>query len=205
MRPAARWDTHIRILRQVDAAALTTTLVLSQPVRFGLEQEPQLLGGYTVPYWPVDAARGLAWWAWLGPRGTRDVRLIGCPGRREAGGPHRHPGGFRSHDHRLVHVRRAHGPQLCRARPAAGHPAAAGVRPGPVRADAPAAEPVRADAPVPGGRGGGPPRWCRCPSCCSCRHQSSSRSTACRVPGRARRQALDTTPESVLRSAPGRA
>ncbi len=77
VRPAAWRDTHIRSLRHVDAAALATTLVLTQLARFGFEHADLPVAGLTVPYWLVGAALGVTWWAWLGLRGARDVRLIG--------------------------------------------------------------------------------------------------------------------------------
>ena len=58
VRPAAWRDTHIRSLRRVDAAALAATLVLTQLVRFGFEQEALRLGQLTMPYWLVGAVLG---------------------------------------------------------------------------------------------------------------------------------------------------
>ena len=77
VRPAAWRDTHISSLRRVDAAALAATLVLTQLLRFGFEQEALRLGQLTMPYWLVGAVLGATWWGWLELRGARDVRLIG--------------------------------------------------------------------------------------------------------------------------------
>ncbi|MFI7583273.1 sugar transferase [Kocuria sp. M1N1S27] len=75
---SATWRAiHIRSLRRVDAVALATTIVLTQLLRFGLEEGSLPFGGVPVPYWLVGAVLGTAWWAWLDLRGARDVRLIG--------------------------------------------------------------------------------------------------------------------------------
>ena len=77
VRPAAWREAHIRSLRRVDAVALAATIVLTQLMRFGLEEGSLPFGGVPVPYWLVGIVLGTAWWAWLELRGARDVRLIG--------------------------------------------------------------------------------------------------------------------------------
>ncbi|WP_241482856.1 sugar transferase [Kocuria rosea] len=78
MSRSASWqDNYVRTVRTTDATALALTVAAAQLIRFGFESGTLFVRGWGLPYWGVGVLLGLAWWAWLGLRGTRDIRLVG--------------------------------------------------------------------------------------------------------------------------------
>ena len=78
MSRSASWqDNYVRTVRTTDAAALALTVAATQLIRFGFESGTLTVRGLGLPYWGVGVLLGLAWWAWLELRGTRDIRLVG--------------------------------------------------------------------------------------------------------------------------------
>ncbi|WP_424348231.1 sugar transferase [Kocuria sp. CH-021] len=76
-RSASWQDNYVRTVRTTDAAMMAVTVAAAQLIRFGFDSGTLLVQGFRLPYWGVGVLLGLAWWAWLELRGTRDIRLVG--------------------------------------------------------------------------------------------------------------------------------
>lgn len=78
VRRTVAWrDSYVRSMQAMDGLMVSVTVCAAQLLRFGLDSKTLPLDGFGMPYWLIGVALGLTWWAWLGLRGTRDIRLVG--------------------------------------------------------------------------------------------------------------------------------